>query len=179
MTAAKKKTYTALMVLSGAVMAIDRFVVGDGAPIDLPASAVAELARPATGGAVASPAVSRPDAIPSLVFPRGLPRAELGANLRDFFAPPLALPHNPVAPNPTTENPGEPSARGFAARHSLKAVLSASGLRVAVVDDRWVREGDVIGGCRVESIHDRMVRVSCPDGDAVLMIGRSASGIGD
>lgn len=180
MTSTKKKTYAALLALAGIVMLIDRFVLGGAGPMDVPASAIAQLVRPGADAAAAASAVAPQTAIPSLVFPRALPRADLQNDTRDFFAPPV--PKDPTPPEALADqqraNPQDHSTKSFVAQFRLKAVLSSGGRRIAVINDRWHQEGDVIGGCRIDDIAERKVKIYCHDGVTTLVIGPSPSRIG-
>lgn len=170
MTSAKKKAYATLLALAGIVMLIDRFVLGGSGPIDVPASAIAQLVRPGIDSAAAA---ATPTAIPSLAFPRALPRTDLHGETRDFFAPPV--PKDSPPPDSITEhlraNPQDHSTASFVAEFQLKAVLSSGGRRIAVINDRWLQKGDVIGGCRMEAIGERSANISCHDGVTTLVIG--------
>ena len=179
MTASKKKLYAALMSLGGAAMLVDRLIIGAPGPLDVPASAIAAMVRPAVDTADLAPATPQASAIPALAFPRGLPRADLQGSIRDYFAPPhLPQPVPEPAPSgPGAENQSELSHTAFAAQFRLQAVLWSDGLRIAVIADRWHREGDTISGCRIATINDREVRVICFDGDARLEIGTMRTGM--
>lgn len=164
------------MALGGAAVLVDRLIIGPPAPLDVPASAIAQLIRPGPEAGGAVPAGPQAAAIPTLVFPRQLPRADLNGYVRDIFAPPHVPVQVPEA-NPassTTENSAGFSRAALVAQYRLQAVLWSDGLRIAVINDQWHREGELIGGCRIESIHDREVRVSCPDGAERLILGTPA-----
>lgn len=180
MTSAKKKTYGTLLTLAALVMAVDQFM-GDASPMDVPASAIAQLVRPGANPVGAAEAVVTQTAIPTLSFPRGLPRAELQGDMRDFFAPPFAKETLPESIGSSTHNgnPNDLSVDGLSAQYKLKAVLWSGEVRIAIINDRWHKEGDVIGGCRIDAVNERQVRVSCHDGDTTLVIGPAAQRIPD
>ncbi len=180
MTSAKKKTYGTLLTLAALVMAVDHFL-GDAGPIDVPASAIAQLVRPGANPAGAAEALVTQTAIPTLSFPRGLPRAELQGEMRDFFAPPFAKEPSMEEIGSLTHNgnPNDLSIDGFSVQYKLKAVLWSGDIRIAIINDRWHKEGDVIGGCRIGAVHERQVQVSCHDGDTTLLIGPATQRIPD
>lgn len=171
MSPAKKKGYAIMMALGGVVLLVDRLVPG-GAPPDVPASVIAQMVRPGLTTASAVTTAGHSAAIPTLAFPRGLPHANLQGEIRDFFAPPYVAPASEKPDSlPTPENPTDLSRGRFTEAYRLQGVLWSDGLRIAVMNNRWQREGDVLRGCTILAISDREVRIACHDGETALTVG--------
>lgn len=194
MMSSRKRTYLVLMSLGAAALFVDRCVLTEGTPA--PASAVEALPfvvdaespvshRPgAPGRRTTFPLVKgglkgiAPEelSVPELPFPRNLNPFDSSAPIRDIFARPRFLAMETTdqgaSDSPeTTAKPGEKKRIGhaaFAVQHRLKAVMVKEGLKIAIVDGRWMQVGDDVDGCTLSCISGESAVFRCRDGDALL-----------
>jgi hypothetical protein len=114
--------------------------------------------------------------IPELPFPRNLKSTDSTVALRDIFARPPSAAMETTAEGAsdspeTSAKPGEKQCIGraaFAVQHRLKAVMVMEGLKIAIVDGRWMQVGDVVDGCTLSDISGESAVFRCRDGDALL-----------
>jgi len=173
MAAPKKKLYLGIVGLCGLALIIDRLV--PTSPITGPEAILAAQSDLSTAVDTAPPV-----SIPRLPFPRTIEAWDRTQPIRDLFAPPRA------ADALSTEAPGGdaqsenahsgPSGDGisgsaFASTHTLNAVMVVGRLRVAVLGDDWVREGQAFDGCTLDRISGNQAVFSCYDGPVTLTSG--------
>ncbi|MFQ5489712.1 MAG: hypothetical protein ACE5GE_03220 [Phycisphaerae bacterium] len=173
----KKKTIYGLMLGVGLLaLLVDRLMTTRPAQ----ASAAASSA-PTLPGATANDPKANPTELESVAaapFPRVSADGSTLPPIRDAFT---LLPAAVEAlggqgqtgtrgPNAQSNNPSEPSAAEFAAKHELSAVLEAGGFGVAVVDGQWVRVGDVLDACKLVEITGRQAIFECFDESAELAV---------
>ena len=181
--ATKTKVYLALIATGLVALAVDRCYFGASAP----ASTAASEVDPATEDqdAVSKPAPRpRPApqqagpsklSVPELHFPRNLPAYDPVFEMRDVFAR--------LDGEDSNSNMGHPGRSGsakkgteedaigreaFQAAHRIDAVMVQESLRIAVVDGRWMRVGDVVDTCTLTRIEGDSAVFQCHDGDTVL-----------
>src|SRR3990172_4840638 len=137
MSRGKKRAYVAVMLLGGAALVVDRFILTSS--VTAPARVAASDTRLPARAPAAAPAT--PDAalsIPELPFPRGLPAWDPHGPIRDLFAPFPNQESTDKARSPRgAEDKG--TCAVFATQHHLDAVLLQERLRIAIVDGAWVR----------------------------------------
>jgi hypothetical protein len=192
--ASKTKVYLAVIAAGLVALAVDRVYFGASAPSPIAASEVnstlgdvVDESKPAPRSRPAPHprAPQGPDtpgsklSVPELHFPRNLPSYDPALEMRDVFA---HLDEQGSFPNtiPTgksgsakKENAAEAIGREvFQAAHRVDAVMVHDSLKIAVVDGRWMRVGDVLDHCTLIRIEGDFTVFQCHDGDAVL----SASG---
>ena len=123
-----------------------------------------------------SPSTAPNLSMPELPFPRKLPTLEVSAPLgpiRDLFAPPgfgEPATDKDAQRSDRERRAGRCSAAIFVTRHNLQGVFLNEGLRIAVVDDAWMRLGQSTDGCTLSAIHGNEVRFECYDGEAALRV---------
>jgi hypothetical protein len=187
MSTKRRKIYIGLIGLGGLALAIDRFV------IPRPVTGPERVA----GSPNATPPVVRPNPssepsakqpIPELVFPRPLPGRHAGGEIRDLFSPPpdvLAGFSSKSATDkngPSGENAGGGQALDravFSEQHQLSGILIHGGLKIAVVNGRWVRIKETIVGCTLVGVGDNEATFECHDGVAVLRVTGAVGSAGD
>lgn len=178
MSRQKKRTYLVLMAIGAAALAVDRFVLPT--PVTEPGTAVAlSTTTPAAtvdhSDTESAPALS----IPELPFPRELKPLDQTAVVRDLFAPPSSALHPNTDGAPTDKDAsmtgngdrtGEATGAAFLTQHRLTGVLIRKGLKIAVVDDAWVRIGQELDGCKLVALTGNEATFACPDQDVVLKV---------
>lgn len=173
MSTKRKKSYVLLAIAGVLGLALDRLVVSDveTSPATVRASAV-EVAA----------AVSVAPAMPELPFPKNLEPYSKDEAIRDIFAIPIDLqpatpPDNTDARRAAAEHQDGASAilsvDQFRAEHHLDGLLNSDGLRLAIVNGRWLRVGQLISGCTLERIFGTSAHFRCNDGRVELQIGRA------
>lgn len=174
----KKQLYAVVMILGGMAMAVDRVILPSG--VTDPAVTMASPDR-SLGGTQPGPdsCADHPLSIPELPFPRGIVPLDPGARIRDLFKPPAA--RSPAEPqgDPADNDgdrlepqhtPGQQTSDMFMTRHHLQAVILNPRLKIAIVDDAWVRLGESVDGCTLIGIEGAKARFECFDGEAVLEV---------
>ena len=63
----------------------------------------------------------------------------------------------------------------FIRRHELGGILFHEDLKIAVLDGRWMRIGELIDGCTLKKISGNTARFECYDGKAELAFGREST----
>jgi hypothetical protein len=175
-TARSKKTYAVLIALALLALLVDRLLPGSSELGPEPAQAAAHHARQAATANALVP-VSMVVAAP---FPRELAPAPEAVAVRDIFALTPRLYAVLVGMDPPEEGaargilrrPARPRIAEFKAAHRLSAVLSAPALRIAMVDGRWIREGEQLDGCTLARIAGQTAYFSCADGTADISVAR-------
>ena len=197
MTANKKKIYIAILVVGMAALGIDQLLRSEPAPAaaQSPAAATqtprsAAGSRPATASKSPAPKPKRDQAgdydevaVTVAPFPQPLSTAPpQDASWRDMFMlsplaqealfgplePPQEEEVEPVLPDKTT-------AAEFALRHRLVAVMASGQTSVAIVDEKWLRPGEVLDDCMLTKITGRSVWFECFDGPVELNIATYGS----
>ncbi|MCH8966400.1 MAG: hypothetical protein IID43_01860 [Planctomycetes bacterium] len=173
----RKRLYIALMVLAAAGFGVDRFVFSRS-------STAPSVAMASSGVAAASvfPNISGNTdaalAIPELPFPRAVEGYSFGDDIQDIFTPPG------WEPNGSTKSGNRfraardsgPSGRAeFMRSHELGGILFHDNLKIAVLDGRWMRVGEMIDGCTLKNVSGSQVLFECYDGKAELTFGRESS----
>jgi hypothetical protein len=177
MTATRKRNYLVVMALCAAALLVDRLFLADPAPVtaaDVSIFAVDPKAPRAAAAGNDNPSLT----VPEIPFPPGVQSLPSDVPLKDPFAQPASANHA-AATSAAAQGPDarddlqERSALGWAAfreKHRLHGVLTDEGLKIAVVDDRLLRTGDVVDGCALRSVEPREVIFACRDGDAILRL---------
>ena len=180
MATRKKQLYLGVMLLGGAALFVDRFLLPSSATAPAPVAATPTRAgrslRPATADAPGKdPAVEL--SVPELPFPRNLPPWDHSGPMRDLFSP-LTAGVQTTADNPDAAS-GQGTCAAFSREHRLEAVFvesgatgngAAEGLRIAVIDGRWVRVGETLDGCTLIEADGNKVRFRCRDGELSLRL---------
>ncbi len=180
--ASKTKIYFALIAAGLVALVVDRCSFGASAPASTAAS---EVDPPAEDGESTPPA-PRPRpvpqhagpsklGVPELHFPRNLPAYDPAFEMRDVFA---RLDSDGeisdvgrTGKNGSAKKNTAADAIGreaFHATHRIDAVMVQESLRIAVVDGRWMRVGDVVDQCTLIKIEGDCAVFQCHDGDTVL-----------
>ncbi len=184
MNQSRRKSYLVLLAVAALGLVIDRFVFTGSATAPAEASA-ATVARPSVGRGAAT-GNARPSAsIPEIPFPTGLVAAEALSTVPDVFAPPSVRlrgesgagpPYNAGMGNGGRGPSERLSGAAFESRHTLVGVLVHQRrqvglpMKMAVLDGRPVRIGDVIDGCTLKDVSGYRARFECHDGPAVLIV---------
>ncbi len=174
MSRRRRSTYLALMLLGGAALLIDRFVLSDG--VTGPDSAVATSASDPIIPLASS---IEHQTVPALHFPRGFDSYEVSDGIRDIFSPPQEQDIGNGA-NVGTDKSGQhdagslessgASAKAFSKAHRLVGVILSDRLKIAIVDGTWVKVGQVIDGCRLHSVSGNEARFVCGDESVDLKV---------
>lgn len=173
MVVLKKKLCLGIVGLCGLALIVDRLV--PASQITGPESILAAQNDLSTA-VDAAPAAS----IPQLPFPRTIPAWDPTQTIRDLFAPPMAGRTQSMATpggDAGSENTRSGLSRGgmsrsaFASTHTLNAVMVVGRMRVAVLGEEWVREGQVFDGCTLNRIAGNQAVFSCYDGNVTLTSG--------
>ncbi len=183
MSRRKRRVYAAMMILGAIAMVVDRVALS-GADAVAP-DPTRKNHQPEAGvnrltAAAAPPTTSQPPAnlpIPEVPFPRGVEDYASAMPVRDLFAR-VSVAGSTGGASPDKDDthaglPGRASALSsavFSARRRLHAVIMLQRLRIAVVDGKWVRVGQVIDGCELRSLSGNQARFICHDGDAILIV---------
>ncbi len=162
MSKSRKKLALGVVVLGAGAMIADRAMFGVAEPAPA-AAAPAPAGRAASAKAATRPAAAEESlAIPELVFPKQIPRVESLEDIRDWFAPPATVAeaeeNEADTPSTTAAPPAPASAETpFEQRYRLDAVVIIGSTRMAVVEGRWLRIGDTLGGekARLVEVHDQ------------------------
>ncbi len=177
MTVRRRGTYLTLLAIGAMALAVDRWILSDGAT----GPAVATALNPSDTNE--SPSAPGPTStsklmIPELPFPHGLETVDAGGTVRDLFAPPLFLggenSSGSAADKDSTARDGRNASAStsatFMAHHRLEGVLVHERLRIAIVDGIWVRVGQTIDGCRLTVLSGNEARFTCDDNEATLHV---------
>lgn len=162
MMTSKKTLYAGLLLLGGLALFVDRFLLAGGVTPLTPSSASAAPPLALTG------MVAPPDPLPELPFPRNLPEIST-PSLRDPFVPPSHL----APPSPANEgspDSGPSSRESLGARHALRGVIVSQGLKIAIINDQWLRVGETIEGCTLLDVIENEARFWCHDGGTALKV---------
>lgn len=179
----KTAVYIALIAVGLIVLAVDRCNFGATVPASIEASqrdpaAVEDAAdletMPRPAPAATSETASRLS-VPELHFPRNLPSYDPSVELRDVFARPQIAGAMGETGRPGRSGSGEKTStsdaigrEAFQSTHRVDAVMVQESLKIAVVDGRWARVGDVVDTCTLKQIEGDSVVFECHDGDTVL-----------
>ena len=185
MSPKRRRLYVGLTIAGAGALFVDRALLSSSATAPASAGAAIVSQSRATGAKQDEASLDR--AIPDLPFPRQIEPFDPRAGLRDLFMPPMATDN--VSNNEGSDNgqqkiasllqPGSLGYREFLAGHTLEAVFVDGGLRMAIVDGRWLQVGAKLSGCRIEDISGVEVRFVCDDGVATLSIVRRERGFQD
>ncbi len=178
MPISKRKAYLVAIALGGVALVVDKCVLTEG--VTAPESAEATpnprpiAPQPSQNGAASAE-------IPELPFPRNLPSFDGQRNIRDLFLR-TSVAAEDGSGDGQDNNHGSPSSnkanlrRGqFQQSHRLNGVLIQQGLRIAIVDGRWIRLGEIVSGCELIEVTGNEARFRCLDGDGVLTVITPAS----
>ncbi len=171
MNSRKKMIYGGIVGAGLIALLVDRLLPSDIGPG--PAEAVAS---PGSHAAAAAPLTANP--LPQVVaspFPPGL-RTQTG--VRDVFAISPAVSERldaqaetAIDGSPAARRPGmRPRAAEFRDEHRLTAVLRDGQTQIAIVDGRWVREGEKIDGCPLRRVDGQTAWFECADAEAELTL---------
>jgi len=175
MNVTKNKIYLMVLGLAGLALLVDRvFLSGDdGTP---QSASAGDLALPRANSLAPAEEHAEAAPIPELPFPRAVERFAGKATTRDVFAPP-ALPGRAEAedaPENQAEHARHPASAdavgraAFADRYRVTAIVHDEGLKIAVIDGRWLRLGATLDGCELIRIERRSAHFKCYDGEAIL-----------
>ena len=176
MSPKKRKSYLVVMALGGVALIVDRVILTDvdGSPNTAIASAGATndldalVNTPSVGAALTTAA------IPELPFPKLPKTTGFSADTRDMFEPPRRVVSRTAEPdNQDSDFPvgsqGD-DVETFRSRHRLSGLLLHQGLKIAVVNGRWMRINDALDGCELVSVLPDRAVFKCRDGQAELTI---------
>ena len=159
-------------------LAADRLVLQD--PTTGPDVAVAgdHVVRPASKPSVDNTVTLTSAPIPELPFPTGLESFALSSTdetIRDLFSAPGARgagdpTGTSVSRSPSTGGENRLSGSVFRIRHRLGGVVIHQRLRIAVVDDLWIKKGQFLDGCELVDIAGNEARFECHDETVVLEV---------
>jgi hypothetical protein len=180
--ATKTKVYLSLIGAGLLALAVDSFYFGASAPATSEAGqlnpaeneSVPEAKSAARARLAAKPVGTSRLNVPELHFPRNLPAYDPAYELRDVFSRTDA-----DSPGSATGPAGRQKAsedvalstigrEAFQARHRVDAVMVQESLKIAVVDGRWIRVGDMVDRCKLTRIDGESVIFECHDGDTEL-----------
>ena len=179
MSRRRRSAYLALMLLGGAALMIDRTVLSDG--VTGPDSAVATSASDPIIP-MASPI--KHQTVPVLHFPRGFDSYEVSEGIRDIFSPLQKQDIGNGAKVGTDKNGlyadgslaiSSASTMAFSKAHRLGGVILSDRLKIAIVDGAWVKVGQVVDGCRLDSVSGNEARFVCRDESVVLKVADNAT----
>ena len=178
MSRRKKQLYGTLLGCGALAMLVDRL---------LPATVVADAPVPGQSAAAVAATESGPKTswkpaggdfgIPELPFPRVSPWDGAGLPIRNLFKPPRMVggewttgsePDDPQGGVGGRRRTRTVSAAVFARRHRLLGLLVRDELRIAIIDGKWVREGEEIDGCTLNRITDVEAHFECMENDVIL-----------
>ena len=167
------------MLLGGAALLIDRYVLSDG--VTGPDSAVATSINDPI---IPSASPIEHQTVPELHFPRGFDSYEVSDGIRDIFSP---LQEQDIGNGAKvgTDKSGRhadgsfvissASAMAFSKAHRLVGVILSDRLKIAIVDGTWVKVGQVIDGCRLHSVSGNEARFVCRDESVDLRVADNAT----
>jgi hypothetical protein len=177
MTSYKKRVYVIVLLVGGAALLVDRFVLTQSATAPAFVAAVESRIPAPSAHPDAAPLAkeSLTDmSVPELPFPRNIPPWDAGAPIRDLFLPSVEqAADNDRAGTGRNGDPIEGSCAVFAKQHRLDGVLIQQGLKIAVVNGRTLRIDESLGGCTFISTDGNMVRFRCRDGEISLSLHRA------
>lgn len=178
MASPRKRAYLAVILLSAVALAADRLVLQD--PSTGPDVAVAgdHVVRSTSEPSVDNAVTLTSAPIPELPFPTGLePFALSGTDetFRDLFSAPGARgAGDPTGTNASrfrgTDVENRLSGSVFRTRHRLGGVVIHQRLRIAVVDDLWIKKGQFLDGCELVDIAGNEARFECHDETVVMEV---------
>ncbi len=185
----RKKAYLGLMVIGGAALFIDRFLLVKSVSEPSAAVALPAVEQASRLGTAPSPSGSTALSIPEIPFPRDLPDFDddaSGEPIRDFFAPPRSTLQEEAEQAATDKESrdraahrGLASAAMFMTQHRLEGILVHQRLRIAVVDGISLAPGQSLDGCTLVYVSDNEVRFECHDGLAVLKMTDTGAAMRD
>lgn len=118
--------------------------------------------------------------VPELRFPRNLPPFAPDIEIRDIFARADVAKNykkgkrvGPEKSGDEEEPEGAVGREQFVAKHTLGAVMVMDGLKIAVLDGRWLRVGDIVDTCRLVQIGGDAAVFECHDGNAIFSMKRN------
>lgn len=188
----KTKTviYSAVVGVGLIALVVDRCFLGATAPqssaagepgddIEQDHSAHSQSAPPSRRRPAVAAAAGK-ISVPELHFPRNLPTFDSAMEMRDLFQRPGIAPVRGGKASAGQSGDDEETAIGresFAAVHHVDGVFVQERLKIAIVNGKWVREGEKIDECTLLRIEGDSAVFQCHDGDTVLSPARkSASG---
>jgi len=186
MTRNKKAAYAGIIAVGTTLFLIDRIsswsgpepAAADAVSSSAPSShGTTDAAKPENSGKDGQTKIAEGNArlIAQKPFPRGVKPWNAQSELRDLFAPRTDSNSEDSADNSGSFSRSADGKRRagrsrFAQAHRLTGILTQSSLRIAVIDDRWMKIGDVIDGCALSAIEGTEVKFVCHDGEAVLNV---------
>lgn len=187
----RKKVYLLLTGLGLVALGIDRFYLGTTMPDSIRADetgahevteeSYSEPSR--TGRSRSLPPSAAPLGVPQLHFPRNLPAYDPSHEMRDIFARAGAareVSQNPAKDSKSPAGAGNAIGREtFPTKHKVSAIMIQEGLRIAVIDGRWMRIGDKLDGCELTRIEGDFAVFQCQDGDVQLSPNRNRKRLAD
>jgi len=165
MSARKKKTYAAVLIVAAMALLVDRLLVAGSLA---PAAAATDRSLTALG-------VKTPTEVSALVaatpFPTALPQFSAAGEVRDIFSPTPRVQNillgleqweDPRAGLASSHRKPETApAKLFEQNHHVTAVMVARQNAVAIVDDAWLKVGDTMDGCELVEITGTNVTFKC------------------
>ena len=115
---------------------------------------------------------------PILPFPSNLPVINAQQQIIDIFQPvPL---RGQVRQGLGVDDQGKGKRSGltrldassFESQRQLSGVMVAGSVKVAIVDGKWIRVGEKIWGCQLESVSGNQAHFKCHNGPATLKVGK-------
>lgn len=163
-----------ILGFAGVALLVDRlFLGGDDGPQSASAS---DFLLPRANDVAQAEEHAELAPIPELPFPRTVDRFASADVARDVFTPPgLPDPGNSDESGQNQqENPRNSMASNavgraaFADRHQVTAIIHDEGLKIAVIDGRWMRVGERLDSCELVEIERRSAHFKCYDGGVIL-----------
>ncbi len=178
MSRRKRSTYLGVMLCVGIALIVDRCFLSNGTVE--PAVAEAVEKTPSAATISMSPSDVAPTlSMPELPFPRAVAVYNARLPIRDLFAPPEAVLNRNLHGTATDKNhpgfnPIEQRGRmghaTFVTLHRLNGVIAQERLKIAIVDEAWLRIGQSVDGCTLTAVSGDEVRFACHDGEAMLKV---------
>jgi hypothetical protein len=174
-TKRRKQLYGGFLLLGALALLADRGLFSQSHG---PAGALADGSQ-SLGGTIAIGHDGPSVLVAATPFPSVYDSDEPPADVRDMFRITdtirAAMDMNE---NDETDGPQGPRSRvrppvalaPFSERHSLQAVMVSRGVRIAVIDGRWVRIGDQLDDCQLADIIGTQAEFDCGDRRETLSI---------
>lgn len=175
----KKHLYAGVLLIGALALLADRLL----GPADTgPQPASAQQDRQALG-AVTDELQPRPtNSIVAAPFPGPLAEPTPGAPLRDVFE--LSQRVQDILNESTSDDPRRPGSKpnkpppfdpqAFAGAHRLSAVMISGGVASALIDGRWVREGESLDPCVLTTLTGTTASFTCFGETVTLSVVQSS-----
>ena len=184
MTRRKKRIYLTIIALSAVGWVVDRLTmpapVAAVLAVSTPGSRPPRKSTPASASGSSATGAEKPALLAATRFPQKLRRTDPPS--RDLFGPTETARTRLIGQGGVSGEIGGVApddvrllADRFTEAHVLSAVINDGAFSVAVVDGSWVRVGEEIDGCRLESIDGQRVVFDCAGTAVELSVGHEES----